>query len=142
MLPIVTASQMCNERGRINIFGINTTTLIAGHLEVCDGTYWRAVYDRLWDSPDVRLVCQAMGFPPEGNFNHHFVLWSFYSKYTGAIACNNSCFGASSLERGFYDVICNNANTFIECGKSRIDGRFPRHNAGVICSECKFTDMS
>ena len=141
MLPTVTASQMCNERGRINIFGINTTTLIAGRLEVCDGTYWRAVYQLGWDSSDVRLECQAMVFPPEGNLNHHFVLWCYYHKYTGAIACTDSCFGASSLERGFYNFRCDNANTFIECEKSRTNGHFPRHNAGVICSECKFIDM-
>ena len=57
-----------SERGDINIIGIETENLIAGRLEICNGTQWMAVYaDEVWDSRDVNLVCKEKGFPEEGN---------------------------------------------------------------------------
>ena len=59
--------QECSQQGAVNIIGIETEHLIAGRLEVCDGTIWRAVYDDRWDTPDVKLVCQERNFTSWGN---------------------------------------------------------------------------
>lgn len=73
-LSAVTTGQTeipCNmsERGSFNIIGIETDNLVAGRLEMCDGSTWRAVYDESWDSRDVILVCQEKGFPIDGELH-------------------------------------------------------------------------
>ena len=59
-------SQLCGEEGAIEIFGIETETLIAGRIEICVGGRWRAVYDESWSDIEVRIVCEGLGFPAEG----------------------------------------------------------------------------
>ena len=76
--------------------GIHTEDLVAGGLEVCTGSVWRAVCDDGWDGREARVFCRQLGFP-EGehililsthntivcvynripsNSLHKFVLWS------------------------------------------------------------------
>ena len=61
------ADPACSQKGAVNIIGIETEDLIAGRLEVCDGTIWRAVYDDHWNEADAGLVCLERNFTREGN---------------------------------------------------------------------------
>ena len=42
--------------------GIHTEDLVAGGLEVCTGSVWRAVCDDGWGMNDARVACQQLGF--------------------------------------------------------------------------------
>lgn len=66
----MTANQECY---RLNVTGINTTGLVAGFIEIFNGTHWGAVYDTGWDQKGAELVCQELGFPPEGNYKANIV---------------------------------------------------------------------
>ena len=57
-----TVSQSCTQEGAIEIFGIETDTLIAGRLEICVGGLWRAVYDESWGAAEATLVCTEKNF--------------------------------------------------------------------------------
>ena len=55
MYSAVTIGQIVpcddSERGDINLIGVETENLIAGCLEICNGTQWMAVYaNEAWDS--------------------------------------------------------------------------------------------
>jgi hypothetical protein len=56
----------CSVENEVKIIGTVTDSLIAGRLEICYDSIWRAVYDTSWSTHDVQLVCQEKGFPVEG----------------------------------------------------------------------------
>ncbi len=51
----------------MEIIGTVTDFLIAGRLVICVDGRWHAVYDKIWDMPDVMLLCEERGFPQERN---------------------------------------------------------------------------
>ncbi len=59
----------CDQRGAVNIIGIETEYFIAGRLEICDGTVWRAVYHGSWGTREAKLVCTQREFPAESNMH-------------------------------------------------------------------------
>ena len=61
---------MCT-KGELRVTGLNTTNLIAGHMELCTGAEWRAVCSEEWDVADAMVVCRQLGFPAEGEDIYH-----------------------------------------------------------------------
>ena len=54
-------SQRCSD-GEVEIYGVETDTLIAGRLEICVGGQWFAVYDEDWGPKDAGVVCKRKRF--------------------------------------------------------------------------------
>ena len=48
------------------MIGVNCTDAVAGRIEICDGTEWRAVCENGWHRVDARVVCHQLGFTTEG----------------------------------------------------------------------------
>ena len=130
-------SQNCSQEGAVEIFGIETDTLIAGRLEICLNGTWRAVYDKEWDMPDVRLVCEERGFPPERNYNalQHSPTLRFTILNTGSAHCRRSCFGSSDRPTGYTDFACKRASELADCKMEFVDDQLSENNAGIICSK-------
>ena len=128
-------TENCSEHGRINIIGIETMNLIAGRLEICDGSSWQAVYDNNWEITAAMLVCNQTKFPLNGK-PYPKTADIIEGSIIGTAYCRNSCFGASNLTSGFTDYDCTGESTLIECQTTTNYSQQPDSNAGVICSKC------
>ena len=138
---------MCADGGRkgdIRVTGINTTTLVAGRIEICAWEEWRAVCHGSWDIREAMVVCRQLGFFPQGILTIHTHIYKTISSYlSGTLFCTKSCFGKDN-KIGLYDWGCNgNESKLQDCLTPVSNTSNCGEAAGVICSkEDPFTTVS
>ena len=136
---------MCEDGGRsytngdIIVRGINTTNLLAGHIEVCVASEWRAVCHHGWDGRDARAVCRQLEYTI-GIIYHAAPIWSCHrNSPPAALFCRGSCFGRGSQEKGIRNFECTNDDRrLLQCSRSNQTDTSCENNeyAGIVCSEC------
>ena len=114
--------------------GINATNLIAGRIEMCVNSEWRALCHDGWDSDDTIIACGILGFS-QCKLILAIILGHAYNNQITALHCGNSCFGKSSLPRGIRHIWCDG----LLCGWDA-DISACEQDAGLVCSEFGYAE--
>ena len=117
--------------------GINTTNLLAGHIEVCVASQWRAVCHHGWDERDARAACRQLEYTI-GIIYHAAPIRSCHNSPPAALSCRGSCFGRGSQQKGIRNFGCtDDDSSLLQCSRSNRDDARCGNNeyAGIVCSE-------
>ena len=123
--------------GDIRMMGVSSTSTIAGRVDLCYQSQWRAVCQSMWDRDDSMVVCRQFGFPAEGNsiLNSYKPRWLMLLVPLGAQFCTNSCLGRNNTMNGIHDFRCSGIEDRLIGCPSALKDNGCGETIGVIC--CK-----
>ena len=125
----------CTRSGNIRLTGLNSTTFVAGRIDLFYEDQWRAVCHRMWDIVDAGVVCRQLGFPQESKSLIEISNRDFKCHTIGALSCTNSCFGRNDDLDGLQGFQCSGReHNLSQCLFLKNQGC--GHFGGVIC--CKY----